>query len=92
MTSPRGGRWLNWFTVDNGYHHIHHPSAGVPNYRLAACQDQYQSLFSNVTRVRLHEVPGAVKCILWDQSTRRIISVAEHQSARPRARLTSADS
>jgi acyl-lipid omega-6 desaturase (Delta-12 desaturase) len=75
-------RWLNWFTVDIGYHHIHHLSASIPNYRLAPCHNQYQHLFSNVTRVRLHEVLGALKCILWDQNAQRIISVAEYESAR----------
>lgn len=74
-------RWLNWFTVNIGYHHIHHLSASIPNYRLPACHDQYQDLFSNVTRVSLREVLGALKCILWDKGAQRIISVAEYQSA-----------
>ena len=76
-------RWLNWFTVDIGYHHIHHLSASIPNYRLAACHEQYQDLFSDVTRVSLSEVLGALKCILWDRRAQRIISVAEYQSACP---------
>ena len=72
-------RWLNWFTVDIGYHHIHHLSASIPNYCLARCHDEYQHLFSDVTRVRLHEVLGSLKCILWDRSALRIMSVAEYQ-------------
>jgi acyl-lipid omega-6 desaturase (Delta-12 desaturase) len=72
-------RWLNWFTVDIGYHHIHHLSASIPNYRLARCHSEYQHLFSTVTRVRLYEVLGALKCILWDRNARRIMSVAEYQ-------------
>lgn len=75
-------RWLNWFTVNIGYHHIHHLSASIPNYRLAACHDQYQHLFSRVTRMRLGDVLGALQCILWDKRARRIISVAEYQAAR----------
>ena len=74
-------RWLNWFTVDIGYHHIHHLSASIPNYRLAACHDRYQHLFSTVTRITLGEVIGALKCILWDKRAQRIISVAEYESA-----------
>lgn len=85
-------RWLNWFTVDIGYHHVHHLSASIPNYRLAACHDQYQHLFSSVTRVRLREVLGALECILWDKNARRIISVMEYQATRTRARLTPAGS
>ncbi|MDE2051158.1 MAG: fatty acid desaturase [Gammaproteobacteria bacterium] len=72
-------RWLNWFTVNIGYHHIHHLSASIPNYRLVECHDEYQHLFSRVTRVRLCEVLGALKCILWDRRAQRIISVAEYQ-------------
>jgi omega-6 fatty acid desaturase (delta-12 desaturase) len=75
-------RWLNWFTVDIGYHHVHHLSASIPNYRLAACHDHYRHLFSNVTRITPAGVLGALRCILWDKHARRIISLAEYQSAR----------
>jgi acyl-lipid omega-6 desaturase (Delta-12 desaturase) len=71
-------RWLNWFTVDIGYHHIHHLSSNIPNYRLARCHEEYQHLFGRVTRVKLGGVLGALKCILWDKRTQRIISVAEY--------------
>lgn len=71
-------RWLNWCTVNIGYHHIHHLSASIPNYRLAECHQKYEHLFTRVTRVRLHEVVGALRCILWDKDAQRIISVAEY--------------
>ena len=72
-------RWLNWFTVNIGYHHIHHLSANIPNYRLAECHDEYQHLFSRVTRVKLCEVLGALRCILWDKHAQQIISVAAYR-------------
>jgi len=72
-------QWLNWFTANIGYHHIHHLSAHIPNYRLADCHAEYEHLFANVTRVRLWQVRGALKCILWDRQAARIISVAEYQ-------------
>jgi omega-6 fatty acid desaturase (delta-12 desaturase) len=72
-------RWLNWFTVNIGYHHVHHLSANIPNYRLAECHEEYQHLFSSVTRVKLCEVLCALKCILWDTRARQIISVAEYR-------------
>jgi len=71
-------RWLNWFTVNIGYHHIHHLSASIPNYRLAECHQEYQHLFSSVRRLGLSEVLGALRCILWDRSAQRIISLAEY--------------
>jgi acyl-lipid omega-6 desaturase (Delta-12 desaturase) len=71
-------RWLNWFTVSIGYHHIHHLSARIPSYCLVACQNEHAHLFTEVTRIRLAQVPAAVKCILWDTVAQRIVSVAEH--------------
>ncbi|MGC8520016.1 MAG: fatty acid desaturase family protein [Steroidobacteraceae bacterium] len=70
-------RWLNWCTANIGYHHIHHLSAAIPNYRLAECHREYEQLFARVTRVKLHEVLGALKCILWDQDAQRIIPISE---------------
>lgn len=70
-------RWLNWFTANIGYHHVHHLSATIPNYCLAACHDQNQHVFAGVTRIRLSQVPRTLKYILWDTHARRIVSVAE---------------
>jgi omega-6 fatty acid desaturase (delta-12 desaturase) len=72
-------RWLNWFTANIGYHHIHHLSSDIPSYRLVACHEEQQEAFAEVTRVRLSEVCGALKCILWDIRAQRIISVAEYR-------------
>ncbi len=71
--------WLNWFTASIGYHHVHHLSARIPFHRLADCHDENRHLFSGVTRIRLAQIPAALKCVLWDTRARRIISVAEHE-------------
>jgi omega-6 fatty acid desaturase (delta-12 desaturase) len=73
--------WLNWFTVNIGYHHIHHLSANIPNYRLVECHEEYEHLFTRVTRVKLGEVLSSLQCILWDQRTQRIISIGEYRRA-----------
>lgn len=70
--------WLNWFTANIAYHHIHHLSAKIPNYRLVACHNENQQLFADVVRIRLREIPRALKCIIWDTRAQRIISVAEY--------------
>jgi len=70
--------WLNWFTANIGYHHIHHLSSSIPSYRLVACHEEYQHLFPDVARVKLSEVSGAMKCILWDIRAHRIITLAEY--------------
>jgi omega-6 fatty acid desaturase (delta-12 desaturase) len=74
--------WLNWFTVNIAYHHVHHLSANIPNYRLVKCHDEYQHLFERVTRVKLSQVLGALNCILWDARARRIISISEYRQQR----------
>jgi omega-6 fatty acid desaturase (delta-12 desaturase) len=72
-------RCLNWFTANIAYHHIHHLSARIPNYRLVGCHDEYRHLFSAVTRVKLSQIHNALKYILWDTRAQRIISVAEYR-------------
>jgi acyl-lipid omega-6 desaturase (Delta-12 desaturase) len=72
-------RWLNWFTANIGYHHVHHLSAAIPNYRLVACHNAHRQLFADVTRVKLSKMHRALKCILWDTRAQRIISVAEYR-------------
>jgi acyl-lipid omega-6 desaturase (Delta-12 desaturase) len=71
--------WLNFFTANIGYHHIHHLSSSIPSYRLIACHNEYQHLFPSVARVKLSEVCGAMKCILWDIRAHRIITLAEYR-------------
>jgi len=72
--------WLNWFTANIAYHHIHHLSASIPNYRLAECHREYQHLFVDVPRISLAGIPEALSYILWDTRARRIISVAEFEA------------
>jgi omega-6 fatty acid desaturase (delta-12 desaturase) len=72
-------RWLNWFTANIGYHHVHHISAAIPNYCLVKCHQENEQLFTSVTRIRLSQIQAALKCILWDRRAQRIISIAEYQ-------------
>ena len=72
-------RWLNWFTANIAYHHIHHLSAKIPDYRLIGCHNENPQLFSAVTRVKLSQIHRALKYILWDTRAQRIISVAEYR-------------
>jgi omega-6 fatty acid desaturase (delta-12 desaturase) len=69
--------WLNWFSADIAFHHVHHLSSRIPNYHLARCHAEHEALFACVTRVPLSGVPGALKFVLWDKAARRLVSVAE---------------
>jgi omega-6 fatty acid desaturase (delta-12 desaturase) len=70
--------WLNWFTANIAYHHVHHLSSRIPSYRLAAAHNDNRDMFEVITRVRLSQVPASLKCLLWDQQAQRIISFAEY--------------
>ena len=75
--------WMNWFTANIGYHHIHHLSSSIPAYQLVACHNEYQDLFPTVVRVKLSGVCAAMRCILWDIRTERIITLLEYQQRQP---------
>jgi omega-6 fatty acid desaturase (delta-12 desaturase) len=77
--------WLNWVTLDIAYHHIHHLSARIPNYRLQACHAENTPLFAGVQRVTLRQIPAALQYILWDKQARHLVSVAEYQQQRAAA-------
>jgi omega-6 fatty acid desaturase (delta-12 desaturase) len=82
--------WLNWFTASAAYHHIHHLSAAIPNYSLVDCHNAYEHLFTEVTRLRLSQIPGTLKYILWDTRAQRIISVAEYEHQMTRCAVAAA--
>jgi len=71
--------WLNWFTANIGYHHIHHLSARIPNYCLVACHKEFAHLFVDVRRISLAQIPAALRCMLWDAPGACIVSVARAQ-------------
>lgn len=73
--------WLNWFTADIGYHHVHHLCAHIPNYRLAACHAEHRDLFAAVPRLRLADVGRSLQFILWSPVEGRLVTVAEHETA-----------
>lgn len=77
--------WLNWITANIGYHHVHHLSSRIPCYRLAACHRENGELFEDIRRVRLSQLYGALKCILWDAEAERIISVSEYRRRHAKA-------
>jgi acyl-lipid omega-6 desaturase (Delta-12 desaturase) len=71
---------LHWFTGNIGYHHVHHLSSRIPNYRLRACMEEVPEL-RHVTRLTLL---GSLRCArlkLWDPERRRLIGFRELRSA-----------
>jgi omega-6 fatty acid desaturase (delta-12 desaturase) len=65
---------LQWVSGNIGFHHIHHLSPKVPNYRLEACfkanpplQVKPLSLLQSLKGVRLHLIDDATRQLVgWD--------------------------
>jgi omega-6 fatty acid desaturase (delta-12 desaturase) len=65
-------RVLQWFTGNIGYHHIHHLSARIPNYHLAACH-QAEPLFAQVKPITLIASLKSLTYRLWDEQHRKLV-------------------
>ncbi len=65
-------RSLHWITGNIGFHHIHHLSSRIPNYRLRACHAENAEL-RDAKRLTLL---GSVRCArfaLWDEERGRMV-------------------
>lgn len=71
---------LNWFTGNIGYHHIHHLSPVIPNYKLKRCNDE-NSFFSVVKPVTFWSAFESLVLRLWDEKRGRLISFRERRLA-----------
>jgi acyl-lipid omega-6 desaturase (Delta-12 desaturase) len=65
-------RPLSWLTADIGIHHVHHLSAGIPNYRLKECLDANPPL-QEATRITLRDTARLFRLTLWDEEAGRMI-------------------
>lgn len=67
-------RILQWFTGNIGFHHVHHLSSRVPNYRLQECHEASPELQARTT-LTFWEALGAPCYALWDEDLRRMTRV-----------------
>ena len=68
---------LNWFTADIAYHHIHHLSERIPNYRLRECHEANIHLLRNVNPLYMRDIPACFSLILWDSDNLELISTID---------------
>jgi acyl-lipid omega-6 desaturase (Delta-12 desaturase) len=69
---------LRWFTANIGMHHIHHLCSRIPYYRLPQVMRDYPELRS-IGRLTLLDSFRCVRLVLWDETTRRLVSFREAQ-------------
>ncbi len=67
---------LRWFTANIGVHHVHHLNSRIPFYRLPETLRDYPELI-NIKRLTLWESFSCVKLQLWDENTRKLITVKQ---------------
>lgn len=63
---------LQWFTGNIGFHHIHHLSPRIPNYKLAQCQNENE-LFKDVKPITLSATFKALRLSLYDEASRQLV-------------------
>lgn len=68
--------WLHWLTGNIGFHHVHHLSARIPNYRLARAFAEVPELQA-APSIGLLESFRCATLALWHEESRRLVSFRE---------------
>lgn len=73
---------LQWFSGNIGFHHIHHLSPRIPNYRLAKCHEE-NAVF-HVEPLTLRKSLRSLRLRLWSEEARQMVGFEALQPMRPR--------
>ncbi len=57
---------LHWFTGNIAFHHVHHLSPKIPNYKLQRCHEE-NPFFQSVRSLTLRESLRSASLRLWDE-------------------------
>lgn len=63
--------WLQWFTGNIGFHHIHHLSSKIPNYRLAQCHRENPEF--QVDPLTIRESLVSLRLRFWDEARGKMV-------------------
>ncbi len=63
---------LQWFSGNIGFHHIHHLSPRIPNYRLEQCHNE-NPMFQEIEPITLLSSLKSLKFRLWDEERRILV-------------------
>jgi acyl-lipid omega-6 desaturase (Delta-12 desaturase) len=78
---------LQWITGNIGYHHVHHLSPRVPNYKLEEVHNNTKPL-QNVPTITLSTSLTSLRFRLWDEQKKRFISFKEMKDLQHKHNLT----
>ena len=73
-------RVLHWVTGNIGFHHIHHLSSRIPNYRLRECHEA-NPVFQAVPRLTLRDSFRCARLALWDPEHRKLVAFKDRVRA-----------
>jgi omega-6 fatty acid desaturase (delta-12 desaturase) len=76
---------LHWLTGNIGFHHIHHLSSRIPNYRLRECHNANLA-FHAFKRLGIFESFQCARLALWDADCQRLVSFTAVQRSVPGSR------
>lgn len=73
-------RVLQFASGNIGFHHVHHLSARIPNYRLQRAHEE-NPMFHTVPTLTLWDGIRAVSLKLWDEDQKQLVSFAQARRA-----------
>ncbi len=65
-------RFLQWFTGNIGFHHVHHLNPGIPNYNLEKCHGEHP-MFQEVKTITLGSSMKSMSFRLWDEQRKKLV-------------------
>lgn len=67
---------LQWFTGNIGFHHIHHLSPKIPNYKLPKCHKE-NPIFHDQKPITFFSSLKSLRLKLWDEKNQRLVGFNE---------------
>jgi omega-6 fatty acid desaturase (delta-12 desaturase) len=64
---------LQWFSGNIGFHHIHHLSPKIPNYKLERCHKENR-MFHSIKPVKFLDSLKTMNLFIWDEGAGRLLS------------------
>jgi omega-6 fatty acid desaturase (delta-12 desaturase) len=80
-------RALAWVVGNANYHHVHHLSARIPNYRLRAAHEE-QPIFAATPVVTVRRSIDALRLKLWDEERGALVRFPATRRRLPRTAAT----
>ena len=77
-------RALAWAVGNANYHHVHHLSAKIPNYRLRAAHEE-QPMFARTPVVTVRSGIAALGLKLWDEQRGSLVRYPARPARSPAA-------